>query len=85
MPRNRLRVYIKSHFHDYFFTVFQQRFVIAAVKDVASSGSDEEASTNTGQYLEACNLHLGQGMLSHCRINKNSPVMTTIRKRMAIF
>ena len=60
--------------------------MIASVKDLASSGSDVEASTNTWEYLEACNLLFEQGMLSrHRRNNKNSPVVGNIRKGMAFF
>ena len=60
--------------------------MIATVKDLASSDSDVEASTNTGEYLEACNLLFEQGMLGHRRINsKNSPVLTNVRKGMAFF
>ena len=67
------------------FTLFQQRFMIAAVQNLASTGSDE-GSTNTGEYLEACNLLFEQGMLSHRRINNsNSPVLTKIRKGMKFF
>ena len=58
--------------------------MIAAVKYLASSGSDVEASANTAEYLEGCNLLFEQGMLSHHRINnKNSPVLVNIRKGMA--
>ena len=60
--------------------------MIAAVQDLATSGSDEGGSTNTGEYLEACNLLFDQGMLSHRRIiNTNSPVLTNIRKGMTFF
>ena len=60
--------------------------MIATVKDLASSDSDVETSTNTGEYLEACNVLFEQGMLSHRRINsKNTPVLTNIRKGMAFF
>ena len=60
--------------------------MIAAFKDLASSGSDVEASANTAEYLEALNLIFEQGMLTHHRINnKNSPVLANIRKGMAFF
>ena len=58
----------------------------AAVQDLASCGSDEGGSTNTGEYLEAYNLLFEQGMLSHRRINSsNSPALTNIRKWMTYF
>ena len=60
--------------------------MIAAVQDLACSGSNGGGSTNTGEYLEACNLLFEQGMLSHRRINNsNSPVLTNIRKGMTFF
>ena len=60
--------------------------MIAAVQDLAVSGSDRGGSKNTGEFLEACNLLFEQGMLSHRRINNsNSPVLTNTRKGMTFF
>ena len=60
--------------------------MIAAVKDLASSASDVGPNQNAVDFLEACNPLFEQGMLSRCRVNnKNSPVLTNIKKGMAFF
>ena len=60
--------------------------MIAAVKDLASTASDVGPNQNAVDFLEACNLLFEQGMLSRRRINnKNSPVLTNIKKGMAFF
>ena len=60
--------------------------MIAAVKDLASSASDVGPNQNAVDFLEACNLLFEQGMLSRRRVNnKNSPVLTNIKKGMAFF
>lgn len=58
----------------------------AAVKDLSSNGTDIEASTKTGEYLDACNLLFEQGPLSHCRVNnKDRSVLENIKKGMSFF
>ena len=60
--------------------------MIAAVKDLSSSGTDVAASTKTGEYLDACNLLFEQGLLSHHRVNnKDSSVLENIKKGMSFF
>lgn len=60
--------------------------MIAAVKDLALTASDVGPNQNAVDFLEACNLLFEQGMLSRRRINnKNSPVLTNIKKGMAFF
>jgi len=55
--------------------------MIAALKDLSSSGTYVEASTKTGEYLDACNLLFEQGLLSHRRVNnKDSSVLENIIK-----
>lgn len=64
----------------------QQRYMIAAVKDLSSNGTDVEASTKTGEYLDACNLLFEQGLLSYRRVNnKDSSVLKNIKQGMSFF
>jgi len=60
--------------------------MIAALKDLSSSGTYVEASTKTGEYLDACNLSFEQGLLSHRRVNNmDSSVFGNIKKGMSFF
>ena len=60
--------------------------MIAAVKDLSSNGTDVEASTKTGEYLDACNLLFEQGLLSYRRVNnKDSSVLKNIKQGMSFF
>jgi len=60
--------------------------MIAALKDLSSSGTYVEASTKTGEYFDACNLLFEQGLCSHRRVNnKDSSVLENIKKGMSFF
>ena len=56
------------------------------MQDLGSDSRSEEGSTNTGEYLEACDLLFERGLLILCRINNNnSPVLINIKKGMTFF
>jgi len=60
--------------------------MIAALKDLSSSGTYVEASTKTGEYLDACNLLFEKRLLSHRRVNnKDGSVLENIKKGMSFF
>ena len=44
----------------------------AAVKDLSSSGTDVEANTKTGDYLDACNLLWSLSKVSLCSVTAES-------------
>ena len=76
----RISLYFLNVIYLYLFT-FQQRFMIAAIKDLAGPSEEQVAS-----YLEACNLIFEEGLLSQRRINNlQSPVLANIRRGMEFF